>query len=48
MLVTATANFSILELLRNLDIDYVQGYGIAEPVPLDDIKIEKIHELKKA
>jgi diguanylate cyclase (GGDEF)-like protein/PAS domain S-box-containing protein len=36
-------NEYILELLRNLDIDYVQGYGIAKPVSLDDIKIEKIH-----
>ncbi|MDH5369561.1 MAG: EAL domain-containing protein [Gammaproteobacteria bacterium] len=41
-------NEYILELLRQLDIDYVQGYGIAKPVPLDDIKIEKNHQLIKA
>lgn len=29
---------SILNILRNLEIDYVQGYGVAKPVPLEEIK----------
>lgn len=28
----------ILNILRDLEIDYVQGYGIAKPVPLEEIK----------
>ena len=31
-------NDRILNLLRELEIDYVQGYGIAKPVPLEEIK----------
>ena len=34
-------NDAILEILRDLKIDYVQGYGIAKPVPLEEIKLEK-------
>ena len=30
-------NDAVLEILRDLHIDYVQGYGIGKPVPLADI-----------
>ena len=29
---------AILELLRGIGVDYAQGYGIARPVPLEDIE----------
>lgn len=32
-------NDNILEILRELKIDYVQGYGVAKPVPLEEIKL---------
>jgi len=32
-------NNAILDILRDLKIDYVQGYGIAKPVPLEEIKL---------
>ncbi len=32
-------NDAILEILRDLKIDYVQGYGIAKPVPIEEIKL---------
>jgi len=31
----------ILELLVDLGVDYVQGFGIAQPVPLINEKIEQ-------
>jgi len=39
-------NKAILEILRDLGIDFVQGYGIARPAPLDEIKLAEI-KLKK-
>ena len=30
-------NDEILELLKNIGVDYVQGYGIAQPKPLEEI-----------
>lgn len=33
-------NENILELLKTLGVDYAQGYGIAKPFPIDDIKVE--------
>ena len=33
-------NDAILDILRDLKIDYVQGYGIAKPVPLEQIILE--------
>ncbi len=32
-------NDAILNILRDLKIDYVQGYGIAKPVPIEKIKL---------
>ena len=32
-------NDAILNILRDLKIDYVQGYGIAKPVPIEEIKL---------
>ena len=32
-------NNAILDILRDLKIDYVQGYGIAKPVPIEEIKL---------
>lgn len=29
----------ILELLREIGVDFVQGYEIAKPIPISDIKI---------
>jgi len=34
-------NDAILNILRDLDIDYVQGYGIAQPVPIEEIKLRE-------
>ena len=31
-------NDAIINILRDLDIDYVQGYGVAQPVPIEEIK----------
>ncbi len=31
-------NEAILQQLKDLEVDYAQGYGIAKPVPLDEIK----------
>ena len=31
-------NDAIVNILRDLDIDYVQGYGVAQPVPIEEIK----------
>ena len=39
-------NDTILDILRSLKIDYVQGYGIAKPVSLEDIKPEGIKEME--
>lgn len=46
-------NKSLLKILDGLGIDYVQGYGIARPVPLDkiklaEIKLKKVKQLKAA
>jgi len=30
-------NQGILDILHELKIDYVQGYGVAKPVPLEEI-----------
>ena len=32
-------NDAIVNILRDLDIDYVQGYGVAQPVPINEIKL---------
>lgn len=32
-------NDAVLNILRDMGVDYVQGYGIAKPVPLEDIDI---------
>lgn len=39
-------NKAILELLRDLGIDFVQGYEIAKPVPIEDIKLVDIKQKK--
>ena len=39
-------NKAILELLRDLGIDFVQGYEIAKPVPIEDIKLFDIKQKK--
>ncbi len=46
-------NKAILKILDGLGIDYVQGYEIARPVPLDEIKLaeikpKKVKQLKAA
>lgn len=33
-------NDDVLNILRDMNVDYVQGYAIAEPVVIEDIKIE--------
>lgn len=33
-------NDEVLNILRAMGVDYVQGYGIARPVPLEDIDIQ--------
>ena len=30
-------NNAILNIVKNMNIDFVQGYGVAKPVPLEDI-----------
>lgn len=40
-------NDAILNILRDLNIDYVQGYGIAKPVPLEEIKLENNNTAEK-
>lgn len=40
-------NNAILDILRNLEIDFVQGYGIAKPVPLEEIKSLAINQPDK-
>ena len=37
-------NDAVLNILRDLKIDFVQGYGIARPVPLQEIKLEEIKQ----
>ena len=37
-------NDAVLNILRDLKIDFVQGYGIAKPVPLQDIKLKEIKQ----
>lgn len=32
-------NDAVLNILRDMKVDYVQGYGIARPVPLDEIML---------
>ena len=34
-------NDAIVNILRDLDIDYVQGYGVAQPVPINEIKLRE-------
>lgn len=36
-------NTQILDLLRELGVDYAQGYGIGRPVPLDDLIFKPSH-----
>ncbi len=40
-------NDAILNLLREMEIDFVQGYGIAQPVPIEKINIAKIVQDKE-
>jgi len=35
-------NNAILERLREVGVDYAQGYGLAGPVPLEDVLSEKL------
>ncbi len=37
-------NDTVLNILQDLKIDFVQGYGIAKPVPLEDIKLLTIKQ----
>ena len=37
-------NDAVLNILRDLKIDFVQGYGVARPVPLQEIKLEEIKQ----
>ena len=32
-------NDAIINILRDLDIDFVQGYGVAQPVPINEINL---------
>ncbi len=34
-------NENIFNLLSGLGVDYVQGYGIGKPVPLDQLKLSR-------
>jgi len=34
-------NEQIFNLLKELGVDYAQGYGIGKPAPLDELKIIK-------
>lgn len=34
-------NQAISDILQDLKIDYVQGYGVAKPVPIEEIVIAK-------
>ena len=36
-------NDTVLDILRGLEIDYIQGYGVAKPVPLENIKLLPIN-----
>ena len=40
-------NDKILNILRDLKIDFVQGYGVAKPVPLEDIKLLTVNQAEK-
>lgn len=40
-------NDVVLDILRDLEIDFVQGYGIAKPVPLEDIKLLTVNQPEK-
>ena len=41
-------NNALLDILTNLQIDYVQGYGIAKPVPLEEINSNGNQQLEQA
>jgi EAL domain-containing protein (putative c-di-GMP-specific phosphodiesterase class I) len=41
-------NDVVLNILRDLKIDFVQGYGIAKPVPLENINQQVLKQSKKA
>ena len=30
-------NDAILEILRDIGVDYAQGFGVARPAPIDDL-----------
>lgn len=34
-------NDEVIDILRGLKIDYIQGYGVAQPVPLEEINLGK-------
>ena len=39
---------AIVNILRDLDIDYVQGYGVAQPVPIEEIKLRENNFLEQS
>ena len=40
-------NDTVLNLLRDLKIDFIQGYGVAKPVPLEGIKLLAVNQSEK-
>jgi len=37
-------NDAVLNILRDMEVDYVQGYGVAKPVPLEEINLEEFNQ----
>jgi diguanylate cyclase (GGDEF)-like protein/PAS domain S-box-containing protein len=36
-------NDTIIEILREIDVDYIQGYGVAMPQPLKQLTLDNLH-----
>lgn len=41
-------NDTVINIMRDLDIDFVQGYGVAQPVPIKEIELRENNFLERS